>query len=158
MMINKVTFRRAHVGDINNLVKYRIRFFNEEKVHSESETKALEVELKKYFSWAISSNEFIGWLAEYEGKIVGTSGMVIWQIPGRYGFLSGKNGYILNMYTIPEMRKKGIATYLLNKLISEAKSMGVERLHLRAREAGDPLYRKIGFSEQQYPELVLRLI
>ena len=55
------------------------------------------------------------------------------------------------------MRKKGIATYLLNRLISEAKSMGIERLHLRAREAGDALYRKIGFSEPQNPELVLRL-
>ena len=156
-MINDVKFRRANVGDIEDLVKSRIRFLNEIKTHSENETKALEVALKKYFSLAISSNEFIGWLAEYEGKIVGTNGIVFWQIPGRYGFLSGKNGYILNMYTIPEMRKQGIATYLLNRLILEAKSMGVERLHLRAREAGETLYRKNGFSEQQNPELVLRL-
>jgi len=157
MMVNKVQYRRAHVGDIEDLVKYRTRFLNEAKTHSENETKTLEVALKKYFTWATSSNEFIGWLAEYEGKLVGTSGLVIWQIPGRYGFLSGKNGYIHNMYTIPKMRKQGIATYLLNKLILDAKAMGVERLHLHAREAGDSLYRKKGFNEQQNPELILRL-
>ena len=63
MMINDVKFRRANVGDIEDLVKSRIRFLNEIKTHSENETKALEVALKKYFSLAISSNEVSGWLA-----------------------------------------------------------------------------------------------
>jgi GNAT superfamily N-acetyltransferase len=158
MMISDVKFRRANIDDIENLVEYRIQFLNEVKAHPENETKALEGALKEYFSWAIPSNEFIGWLAEYEGAIVGTSGMVTWRIPGRYEFQSGKYGYILNMYTATEMRRKGIAARLLHRLIAEAKSMGVERLHLHAREAGNALYRRIGFSEPQNPELVLRLI
>jgi GNAT superfamily N-acetyltransferase len=97
-------------------------------------------------------------VAEYGGKIVATSGMVVWQKPALYGGVeSGKLGYVLNFYTIPEARGKGIATRLLNELIREARSMGLRYLHLHASKDGEPIYRKAGFVEPKMPELELRL-
>jgi GNAT superfamily N-acetyltransferase len=114
--------------------------------------------LRQYFSEAIPSNNFIAWLAEYNGKIIGTSGMVVWQMPARYGGLeSGRLGYILNLYTVPEARRKGICTRLLNELIKEAKSLELKYLHLHASEEGRNIYRKAGFVEPDPIELILRL-
>jgi GNAT superfamily N-acetyltransferase len=153
-----VKYRRVNIEDIEDLVNFRIQFLNDETTHPNVyETKKLRMAIKQYFTWAIPSKIFICWIAEYEGRIVGSSGLVTWQIPGRFGFQSGKHGYILNMYTIPEMREKGVATHLLNKLIGEAKSIGIERLHLHARKAGLKLYRKMGFEEPPNPELEMRL-
>jgi GNAT superfamily N-acetyltransferase len=154
-----IVYRRARIDDIPALVDYRVRFLNELNHHSENhETKILRESLLEYFNRAIPSNDFIAWLAEYDGKIIATSGMVVQQIPARYGGVeSGKLGYLLNFYTIPKARRKGIGTLLLGKLIEEAKSLGLKYLYLHASKDGINIYRKAGFVEPEQPELKLRL-
>ena len=156
----KTNYRRANVDDIEVLVDFRIRFLNELYNHPEdAETGILRKSLREYFSEAVPSNHFIAWLAEYNGKIIGTSGMVVWQIPARYGGVeSGKLGYILNFYTIPEARKKGICTRLLHKLIEEARLLGLKYLHLNASKDGIDIYKKAGFVEPDNPELEMKLV
>ena len=156
---DRINYRRANVDDIEILIDFRVRFLNELYNHPEDyETDILRKALQEYFSEATPSNDFIASLAEYNGKIIGTSGMVVWQMPARYGGLeSGKLGYILNLYTIPQARKKDICTRLLNELIKEAKSLGLTYLHLHASEDGINIYRKAGFAEPDQIELKLRL-
>jgi GNAT superfamily N-acetyltransferase len=155
----KIIYRPATIHDIPVLVEYRVRFLNELYNHPEdAETAIVRRSLQDYFTKAIPSKEFIAWVAEYNGKIIATSGMVVWQKPAIYnGVESGKLGYLLNFYTIPEVRRKGIATRLLNELIEEAKSIGLKYLHLHASKDGVSIYRKAGFIEPDQPELELRL-
>jgi GNAT superfamily N-acetyltransferase len=155
----RIRYRRATTSDIETLVDYRVRFLNELYSHPENEeTRVLRKSLLQYFSQAIPSNGFIAWLAEHDGKTIGTGGMVVWQMPGRYkGLETGRLGYILNMYTVPEARRTGICTRLLEELIREAKSLGLKYLHLHASEDGINIYRKAGFVEAHQVELVLRL-
>ncbi len=154
-----LVFRRAGIDDCPDLVDYRVRFLNEQYSHPEDdETQALRRALLEYFSKAIPSNDFIAWVAEYRQKLVGTSGMVVWQMPARYGGAeSGRLGYLLNFYTVPEARGKGIGTRLLDELIKEARALGLKFLHLHASEDGINIYRKAGFAEPRMPELVLKL-
>ena len=156
---SKIIFRRATVNDIQTLIDYRVRFLNELQSHPENEeTRILRKSLRQYFSEAIPSGSFIAWLAEYGGETVGTSGMVVWQMPGRYGGLeTGRLGYVLNMYTLPEARRSGVCTRLLKELIKEAKSSGLRYLHLHASEDGVNIYRKAGFAEPEQIELALKL-
>ena len=160
MRIGKeIVYRRGTLDDIQALVDLRVRFLNELLNHPENnETRVVRKPLLEYFTEAIPSRDFVAWVAEYGGKIVATSGMVVWQKPALYGGVeSGKLGYLLNFYTIPEARGKGIATRLLNELIGEAKSMGLRYVHLHASKDGEPIYRKAGFVEPKMPELELRL-
>jgi ribosomal protein S18 acetylase RimI-like enzyme len=156
---DRINYRRANIDDVEFLINFRIRCLNELYDHPEDdETEILRKALREYFSETIPSNDFIAWLAEHRGKIIGTSGMVVWRIPARYGGLeSGKLGYILNLYTTPEARRKGICTRLLDELIKEAKSLGLKYLHLHASEDGMNIYRKAGFTEPDQIELKLRL-
>jgi GNAT superfamily N-acetyltransferase len=155
----KIRYRRATINDVGTLVDFRIRFLNELDNHPENEkTQMLRNSLKQYFSESIPSNCFVGWLAECEGKTVGTSGMVVWQIPGRYGGLEeGRLGYILNMYTVPEARGKGICTRLLDELMKEARKLGLKYLHLHASEDGVGIYKKAGFTYPKQVEMIMRL-
>jgi len=141
------------------LVDYRVRFLNELFNHPENdETTVVRKSLLEYFTRAVPSKDFIAWVAEYDGKIIATSGMVVWQKPAIYGGVeSGRLGYLLNFYTVPEARRKGIGTRLLNELIKEAKSLGLKYLHLHASKDGINIYRKAGFAEPEQPELELRL-
>jgi len=156
---DKIVFRRATIDDVPTLIDCRIRFLNELYNHSEDEkTRILRKSLVEYLTRAIPSRDFISWIAEYDGRIIATSGMVIWEIPGRYGGVeSGKQGYLLNFYTFPEARRMGIATRLLKELIKEAQLLGIKSLHLHASKYGINIYKKAGFTEPEMPELVLQL-
>jgi GNAT superfamily N-acetyltransferase len=156
---DKINYRRATTDDIEILIDFRIRFLNELYNHPENEeSKALRPALRQYFSQAISDNDFIAWLAEYDGKTIGTSGMVVWRLPSRYGGLeAGRLGYILNMFTIPEARNKGICTRLLKELIKEAQSLGLKYVHLHASVDGMNIYKKAGFVRPELVELELKL-
>ena len=155
----EIVYRRAMLSDVPTLVDYKLRFLNELNGHVENhETEVVRESLQRYFTKAISSGDFVAWVAEQDGKMVATSGMVVWQIPARYsGVESGRLGYLLNFYTIPEVRGKGIATRLLNELVEDARLMGLRYLHLHASKVGESIHRKAGFAEPQMPELVLRL-
>jgi GNAT superfamily N-acetyltransferase len=155
----KIVYRHAVGDDVPALVDFRVQFLNEHFSHPENgETAVLRKSLREYFARAIPARDFIAWVAEYEGRIIATSGMVVWQKPAMYGGVeSGKLGYLLNFYTVNEARKKGIATRLLNKLIKEAKSLGLRYLHLHASKDGINIYRKAGFTEPWEPELELKL-
>jgi GNAT superfamily N-acetyltransferase len=155
----ETVYRRATLDDVPVLIDCRIRFLNELLNHSEDdETEVVRKSLLEYFSKAIPSGDFVAWVAESDGRILATSGMVVWQKPAIYrGVESGKLGYLLNFYTVPEERRKGIGTRLLSEVIKEARLLGLKYLHLHAAKDGISIYRKAGFQEPEQPELELRL-
>jgi ribosomal protein S18 acetylase RimI-like enzyme len=58
---------------------------------------------------------------------------------------SGKKAYIMNMYTEPDYRRRGIAWKTLDLIVNEARSRGVVFITLEATKMGRPLYEKYGF-------------
>jgi GNAT superfamily N-acetyltransferase len=153
-----ITYRRAALEDIDILVAYRLRFLAEHSGTPEvSKDETFKENLREYFLQSMPKGAFIAWLAKRGEEVVATSGMVIWQIPPNNSVKTGKQGYILNMYTVPEARRQGICTVLLEKMIQEARSSGLSRVHLHASKMGEPIYRKRGFKEPGNVELILRI-
>ena len=58
---------------------------------------------------------------------------------------SGNKAYIMNMYTAPEFRRRGIAYTTLDLLVEEAKNRRIQAISLEATAMGRPLYEKYGF-------------
>ena len=58
---------------------------------------------------------------------------------------TGCKAYIMNMYTNPNYRRKGIAYHTLELLIEEVKKKGVSHISLEATNMGRPLYERYGF-------------
>jgi GNAT superfamily N-acetyltransferase len=110
----------------------------------------------RYFLEKLPRGEFIAFLAEAAGKIVATSGLVLWERPPASG-TRGIDGYIMNMYTVPEWRGRGIATALLERLIPCAEQAGASRVFLRAMSnEGRRIYERLGFGgSHSYMELRL---
>lgn len=53
------------------------------------------------------------------------------------------------MYTLPKYRGHGIAKKLLEYCLEECKENGVKRIWLHSSKDGEPLYKKIGFTNKQ---------
>ncbi len=67
--------------------------------------------------------------------------------PANTHFISGKTAMLMNVYTLPEYRRKGIASILLKRIISDAGKEGISCIDLTATAMGKPLYLKNGFHE-----------
>ena len=54
-------------------------------------------------------------------------------------------GLVLNGYTVPPWRGRGIARHIMDTIVAWATEAGIVRLVLTASPAGRPLYEKLGF-------------
>jgi len=153
---SKIKIRRIEDHEIYLLVEYRMAYLAElQGKRDESYKKQLQVDLELYFKKVIAANRFFALLAEMDGKPVSFGGMVIKEIPGDFTKSSYLEGDILNMYTVPEARRLGISSMILNKLLMEAKAMGISKVALHTSKDGEKMYRNFGFSEPVYPYLEL---
>lgn len=109
------------------------------------EQPRLEQALREYFAEAIPSGAFLAQLACVNEEIVACSGMVIDRHPPSRFNIDGRIAYIMNMYTLPEHRGRGIATTLLSRLIDEARTMGMTQVVLHGMPQGRGIYTKAGF-------------
>ena len=87
----------------------------------------------------------IAYLVFDEDEFVGAGGVSFYQVMPTYHNPSGQKAYIMNMYTAPEYRGKGLAFKTLDCLVKDAKQRGVAEISLEATEMGRPLYEKYGF-------------
>jgi len=144
----RLKLRRASINDSELLTDYRIIFLSETYgARSQEKISELKKSLMEYFVRAFQDNTFIAWIAEYDEKPVGFSGLVIREQPGNFETISGRTGYILNMFTLKEFRNNGICKMLFQKILDEANILGLDKVELHATNDGESVYRQFGFTE-----------
>ena len=92
------------------------------------------------------------------GRLVACSGLVLFRRPPSRRNLSGWEGYVMNMYTEPAWRGRGLATALLGECVAYVRSeTPARRIRLHATAAGRPVYERAGFvlATAGMPEMVL---
>lgn len=153
------SLRNANLNDIETLIDFRIEFLKEvQNPPTDIEMRVFQKSLKDFFLDKMKSNEFIAWLAESDNEVIATSGLSFLQKPPHYINITGKFAYIMNMYTKPEWRRKGVGSALLEKLFEEIKKKGIKSVVLHATPAGRLLYEKYGFRENDGDkEMILQL-
>lgn len=152
-----ITIRTAEKSDIDTLIKFR--FFYQTDIEgklTEEQRSKLNAQLPAYFEKHIG-NDFTAYLAEADGEVAASIFMVRLEKPASVHFLSGKTCYLMNVYTVKEYRCMGIASMLLDRLISDAKAEGITCIDLSATEMGKPLYLKKGFLERGNTEMRMKL-
>lgn len=150
-------YKRATLEDINTLVETRIEVLRAaNKLCADTDMGEVERQSYLYYQKALSDGSHIAYLVFDESGCIGTGGVSFFQVMPTYHNPSGKKAYIMNMYTNPKYRRKGIAYKTLDMLIKEIKSKGISSISLEATDMGRPLYEKYGFvkmnSEMKLPE------
>ena len=141
-----LNIRRASLDDLDALVQLRLDLLREVgNLKSDDDVPALAKATQRYLTEKIPKGEFVAWVAEVDDRIVGTSGLVLFERPPVADNLSGLEAYIMNIYTIPKWRGKGVATTLLREIISFVKGTAARRIWLHTTEDGKRIYEKVGF-------------
>jgi GNAT superfamily N-acetyltransferase len=140
-----VRIRRAEAADVEELTRLRLEFLRETAQVAQEHAPALMQATRSYFARALPAGEFIAFIAEHEGQIIATSGLVPFQRPPSQKNLAGREAYLLNMYTVAAWRRQGVASTLLAELITFARDAGIGRILLYATTDGRALYERAGF-------------
>ena len=117
----------------------------------------IDSDLSAFFKKWLESEDFIQLIAEEDGKLLSTAAVIYYDLPPSFTNKIGVRGYVTNVYTAPEHRRKGLSKMLLTKLLDDARSRGIKKLWLGASKLGRPRYEKLGFIQQEsYMELTLK--
>ena len=145
--MSELRFHRATINDLDALVELRgivLHAANElpgdviipQEVYDNS---------RDFYSHKLADGSHVAYIVYNGEKIVGSGGVTFYELIPMYYNRSGKIAAIVNMYTAPECRRRGIARKMLDLLINEVRSQGLTSVQLEATRQGKPLYEAYGF-------------
>lgn len=137
-------YRKLTEADLDKFMEMRMSQLQEEGAEAAFDLKPY---LQDYYIQHLKDHTFVSWLAIDKGRIIGTSGMSFVEKPPYYSCPSGKIGLLSSMYVVKEHRRKGIAKFLLDKVIKEARDYGCAVVQITASDMGVLLYTNYGFKK-----------
>src|SRR5512142_545919 len=119
-----VTIRLAAVADIPTINELRTEMLNELRAHRGSSESAenLAASNAEYLARAIPSGQYAGWIAEEEGAPVGIAGCFFFERPPMERPGAVLEGRIVNVYTRPGWRGRGVGGALTRAAIEHARA------------------------------------
>ncbi|WP_310597339.1 GNAT family N-acetyltransferase [Aeromonas aquatica] len=138
--------REANIADIPALVALRMRLFCEVgELDTPGGDPALWQATRDYFTRAMGEGSTRSWVVETEGALVACGTLALFVRPPYPGTLSGREGYVLNIVTLPAWRRRGMAGALLDAMLVYAREQQLGKLWLHTSDEGRALYERRGF-------------
>ena len=104
---------------------------------------------------ALKSGEYVGWLAlpkAQPDQVVAGAGVQLRQVPPHPcrpsrddAFAEGRHAIVLNVFTEPQWRQRGVARLLMDEIIRWAREEKLDQLVLHASKQARSLYDRMGF-------------
>jgi GNAT superfamily N-acetyltransferase len=154
----EIRIREARIGDVRHLVHHRRAMFEDMGHANAAELDAADVMARKYFEAALVDGTYKGWLAEdtADAQVVAGGGIVIVPWAGYPGEKHAARVWILNMYTEPHARRRGIAKKLVTIMTEWCRAEGFGAVSLHASPEGRLVYEPLGFQSSNEMKLGLR--
>ena len=144
----ELIYRFATIEDIDTLVSTRMDILIDMlKLDTDTDMSELEAVTRPYYERALNDGSQLAVLVYDGDKFVGAGAVCLYEVMPTFYNMSGKRGYIMNMYTIPEYRGQGIATRTVDMLVNRCKELGYTHITLSATDMGQPVYEKYGFKK-----------
>lgn len=117
------------------------------EVTEKEDLSALEEATKQYFLAHIG-RDMVSWGMLEDGQLAATGSLCLFSRIPYAENLTGREGYILNIYTSPKSRKQGYAKRIVDEIVDYARRTGIKRLWLNASEDGEGVYAQRGFTKK----------
>ena len=149
--------RRARAEDAAIIGWHRARMFQDMADVPNDLFEPLRVAAERWNARTLESGEYVGWLAapaDAADRIIAGAGVQIRHVaPHPLKRSSGaievaaesRHAIVLNVFTEPEWRRRGVAMLLMDQIIEWARAERIVRLVLHASADGRPVYERAGF-------------
>ncbi len=155
-MTQQYHVRPASVADAGVIAGHRRAMFADMGERDDAKLDAMAAESIPWLERKIRSGAYIGWLAiAADGSVAAGAGLWLTEGPPTVGDLSGQRGMILNVYTAPAHRRRGLARRLVETILGRCSERGITVVILHASDVGRPLYEALGFRQTNEMRLTL---
>lgn len=139
-------YKKALIEDIEILTYTRIEVLRAaNKLPASIDISEIKKQSYEYYNEALQNNSHIAYLVFDNDIFIGSGGISFFRVMPTFHNPTGYKAYIMNMYTHPDYRRKGIAYKTLDLLVMASKQRGITAISLEATNMGQPLYIKYGF-------------
>ena len=147
----ELTYKKMGVDDLDLLANVRAEVLRVANGLPEgTDMGAIRTRSYHYYERALREGTHTAILVFDGEEVVGAGGVSFYQVMPTWHDPSGCKAYIMNMYTRPDHRRRGIARRTLDLLVGECRARGVGFIALEATSMGRALYEKYGFVPMEH--------
>jgi GNAT superfamily N-acetyltransferase len=148
--------RFATTADAEVIGWHRARMFQDMGMVPDDLFESFRATSAERVRTALASGEYIGWLVphpEHAENIIAGAGVMLREMPpiplprasGRTIIYDKRQALIVNVFTEPGWRRRGLARLLMERVIAWCREQGIDSVVLHASEDGRALYEQLGF-------------
>ena len=155
-----MTLRRATPDDAPLITAQRHQMFADNELTTEAAYNAMDLNFEPWVRQRLTDGRYVGLFLEEEATapntptLLAACGIFFGDFPPHFLDPNPIRAYLLNFYTAPEARGRGLATQLLQHAVDECRKANVRVITLHASKFGRPIYEKFGFTQNN--EMILR--
>jgi len=154
------TLRRATPADATAITAQRHQMFADNELAPEAAYNTMDQTFEPWVRERLADGRYVGLFleeaagAEEDTTLLAACGIFFGDFPPHFLDPNPIRAYLLNFYTAPAARGRGLATQLLQHAVDECHKANVQVITLHASKFGKPIYEKFGFTQNN--EMILR--
>ncbi len=149
--------RRASPGDLDLVLRHRRRMFEDMGYRDVATLDVMQAAAEPFMAQGLADGSYRGFLVEDErGDVVAGGGVALVPFQPHPRDPTSRRAFILNMFTEPAHRRRGLARRLMQAMVTWCREQGFQAVSLHASDEGRPLYEALGFTPTNEMRLLLR--
>lgn len=155
-MNDQLLVRAATLDDIPELLRHRRGMYEDMGYSDEKALAGMVTTSEPYLRQALSNGTLHAWLAMIEDRVAGGGLIIVSPWLSHPYDQQCRRATVLNVYTYPEFRRRGVARRLMRTMIDWCRKEGFQAVTLHASKQGRPLYESLGFESTTEMRLKLK--
>jgi GNAT superfamily N-acetyltransferase len=145
-MSDGFTIRQATLADMGIIVAHRHQMYEDMGLHDPTQHAMMEEHFIPWLRKRLENGRYLEWFAEtVDGQVVAGAGMWLQDWPPGYHGWSPFRGYIFNVYTEGDYRRKGLARRMVQAALDWCGANGITKVGLHYSDEGRTVYEAMGF-------------
>ena len=149
-----LAIKKAEIKDLDVVVKIKMAMFAEVGSISFLQDNA-EKKIYEKYKEIYQEGKGCHYLIYENDNVIACGGVVIKEDVPFCFFKTPMYGYIIDVHCVPEKRRKGYSSKIIEELIKWLRNKGVHNIKLKPSSIGRHLYEKFGFVDSGEMEMWL---
>jgi ribosomal protein S18 acetylase RimI-like enzyme len=150
------TIREATASDLPTILDHRRQMFFEMGYTDAAALDAMQRTTETLLARGMAEGFYRGWLVEGAGRAVAGGGIFMAEWPSHPRGVQTRRVEIVNIYTDPEHRRRGLARLVMQTILAWCRAEGFCTVVLHASKDGRALYESLGFQPTNEMRLTIQ--
>lgn len=147
-MTDGIRIREASQVDLETILHHRRSMFRDMAEGTVDELDRMVEVARPWLKKALADGSYQHWLAiDGGGRVAGGGGILLSPWPANPHDPCTERAIILNVYTEPDFRRRGIARQVMQAILAWVQARGLRSVNLHASPEGRHLYEALGFAQ-----------